>query len=75
MPGTMEGYTIYDSPLDFPGRFVVRRFEIKHGAVFPDDDPVVVADSLEAARAAVPEYMTRLARSPDDALSVVETWI
>lgn len=49
-------YPIYHSPSDFPGKFVLRRQAIMHDGDVVADGPgaEVVADSLDAVRAALP---------------------
>jgi hypothetical protein len=71
-------YTIYRSPDDHPGRFVVRRFSIVAGSTEPigDPEPMFIGSSLEAACEAIPlEADACLDRNPDDAPSIVETWV
>lgn len=77
MDPVLETYVIYFSPSDFPGMFVVQRFEIRRGEPepIPDVEPVIVAESLLAAREAIPDWMTCLARHPSDEPQIVETWI
>jgi len=70
----MDVYTIFDRPEDHPACFVVRRFEIGPGWARPRAI-VALAASLEAARAAIPPGLVRLARDPSDPPSVVETWL
>ena len=53
-------FTIYDSPADFPGRYVVREFGIVAGGddPAPDPEPIFVGPDLEAARLAVRQKRT-----------------
>ena len=51
---TLVMFTIYHNPSDYPGKFVARRCTILPGAVAMDDEPLAVADTLEAAREAIP---------------------
>jgi hypothetical protein len=63
-------FVIYEHPLDFPGHFVVRRWL--------GGDPTqdfAIADSLEAARAKVPQGMYRMPHCPGEDDVIVETWI
>jgi len=69
-------YTVYQDPLDYPGKFVVRMWAVIAG--FPDPVPAdtqSVADSLEQARAYIPADMTRIDRAPGDDLAIVESWV
>ena len=67
-------YTIYDSPTDYPGKFVVRRWEIDKGPAVPKET-LAVKDSLIEARLAVPVGLVRVDRSPGDDPVIVETWL
>lgn len=67
-------FVVYKNPSDFPGKFVVRLFNM--------DKPVhmaAVKDTLEEARAAIqqgPPFMFHnVGRSPQDDPVIVETWI
>ncbi len=48
----MEMYVVYNSPSDFPGKFVVRRrFIMNDGRDLPEKDPTFVGESyLECLR-------------------------
>lgn len=75
-----QGWTIYQNPSDYPGKHVVRRWFTRrnHGQVetMADVVPVAVADSLEAARRALPlSACARLARDPQDDPCIVEVWL
>jgi hypothetical protein len=72
----LEMFTVFYDPLDYPGRYVVRRFRILHGDAMPDAEPLTVTHSLTAARHAIPDRCdAMLIRSPEDHPSVVETWL
>jgi hypothetical protein len=66
-------WTIFWSPLDFPGWFVVRRFDIHPGEARPHQVGGLAA-SLAEAREMVPRWLHRFAPQPGDHPSVVETW-
>ena len=77
-PDTLEFYTIFQGPMDHPGKFVVRRFVCFAGAPRADKEPLAVVDTLEDARQAVLGVrgdVFRIGRNPSDKLSVVESWI
>lgn len=61
---------IYDSPEDWPGKFVARLWDMQRPTPY-----VAVADSLEELRALIPTGMMPLPRDPRDAGCIVETWI
>lgn len=63
-------WTIYASPMDCPGRFLVR--------LFIDSAPTLrswIALTIGEARSTIPQGLYRLDRSPEDHPSVVETWL
>lgn len=74
-------FTVYESPRDFPGRFVVRRWAIgprQFGDPIkakPDARPWAIADTLAGARESLPPGLSNLARNPDDDSVIVETWV
>jgi len=66
----LEIWTVYDSPIDLPGRFVARKWLM--------DQPtheLLQDKSLDGLRAKLPAGLTRLNRSPNDEHKIVETWI
>lgn len=70
----LEMFVIYNSPRDYPGKFVLRRWIIEAGISRPDDS-AIIANALETVRAAVPLGMYRLERDPQDEPQIVESWI
>ena len=66
---------IYRHPLDYPGKYVVRGQVARPGGVVADPEPVGVVDTLEEARALIPEGLVCLARSPEDQPQIVESWV
>ena len=68
----MTLFVIYQNPSDFPGKFVVRKWEEK----VADQEPTAVVETLEAAREAVPKWAHFcLKRDPKDDPCIVETWL
>lgn len=63
-------WTVYDSPEDYPGLYVARRFELDK----PTSD-VLVSNSLDVLRALLPPFLHRIPRSAGDVPCIVETWI
>lgn len=61
---------VYENPADYPGKYVARLWDLQQPTGF-----VVVADSLEEIRAAIPYGMVQLARLGKDDPAIVETWI
>lgn len=69
-------YTIYFSPSDVPGKYVVRRFRVTGSVREPViDHAAIVCDTLTEARAAIPEGLFNLGRNANDEPQIVETWI
>jgi len=69
-------FAIYWSPLDFPGKYVVRRWYVVPGN--PDPVPDVVprlTGSIDEARMMVPPGLTRIERQELDDPVLVETWV
>jgi hypothetical protein len=64
-------FAIYKNPSDYPGKYVVRRWE----GLVADRQPVIVADELKQAREAIPDHMYRLDRLEGDDPAILETWI
>lgn len=73
----MSTWTIYASPLDRPGRFVVRRFDVVRGEREPvPDEDVSVHFTLQSARNAVPRWADAcIPRTTGDDPAIVETWM
>nr|DAI56795.1 MAG TPA: hypothetical protein [Caudoviricetes sp.] len=61
---------VYENPADYPGKYVARLWDLQRPTGF-----VVVADSLEQIREAIPEGMVPFNRSGEDDPVIVETWI
>ena len=70
----LEQWTIYDRPSDDPGHFVVRRWEIR-----PNDpramEVTARTNTLEEARASLPDGLYCLGRAPTDDPAIVEVWL
>lgn len=63
-------FVLYDHPSDFPDKIVVRVFDM--------DMPtncVAVFNTLQEARAAMPEQFIRLARDPADDPVIIESYV
>jgi hypothetical protein len=69
-------FTIYESPLDYPGKFVVRGGTVASSGDYLHDTAVrAVVDSIDAARAWVPDGLYCLPRDPNDDPCIVEVWL
>ena len=70
-------WTIYESPADYVGQYVVRRTEIRRwpqAAIVVTND-MYVADSLEEARELLPPGLFCVGRQPDDDPVIAEVWL
>lgn len=67
----MEIFVIYNNPTDYPGSFVVRRFE----NLIADEVPIIVTTSLINARFAVPIDKICIARDESDDKCIIESWL
>ena len=73
--GTLNIWTVYDHPADFPHSYVARRFEVSgdNGAQ-PTGD--VMLGELSIIRASFRQAgLTRLLRHEDDETQIVECWL
>ena len=73
----MNLYTVYNSPSDYPDKFVVRRFEI----VPPKNEPVaknvvIIGNDLEEIRGALRQMgLFPIPRDETDDIKIIETWV
>lgn len=67
-------FTIYESPADYPGLFVVRESIALSGGLVAREPPIVIALSLDDARASVPWGLIRMVRADEDDPAIVEVW-
>lgn len=66
-------YVVYASPLDYPGKIVIRKWLI---AKAPEPlETIAVEDNYEEAIRALPHGLYRMIRSPTDDPCILETWI
>jgi hypothetical protein len=67
-------WTIYDHPRDSPDKFVVRAHRSGKGFTQPSDE-ATHHNTLEEARAAIPEGLVWFDRQPEDDKAILETWL
>lgn len=67
-------YVVYERPRDYPTSYVVRRHAITPQGHYATPDHTIHA-TLEEARAAVPQWMVRMVRHPNDEPQIVECWV
>jgi hypothetical protein len=75
MSDVLSSFTVYQSPRDCPGKFVVRRWVIRGGPAPVPTNDVVVCDTLDEAREFVPPGLICFPRSEGDDPTIVETWM
>lgn len=66
----LDIWVIYDSPRDFSGEFVARKWRLDQ----PTDETLRSA-TLDSLRAKLPQGLYRLDRSPQDDFRIVESWL
>lgn len=73
---TMPLFVVYENPEDFPGKYVVRLWQINRSIKKTLPTPYcVVKDTVEEARKAIPHNLYRFGRDSCDDPVVIETWI
>jgi hypothetical protein len=72
---TLQMWTVYDHPRDFPNSYVARCFDVD-GSGPRATDNIMVSPSLDALRDMLAARgLTALCRSPEDDPKIVETWL
>lgn len=67
-------FVIYDKPRDFPGKYVIRKWQVKGEKEIPLEG--YICDTLQQARSLVePLGLVRLVRCPGDDPAILEVWI
>lgn len=67
-------WVIYFDPLDYPQKWVVRRWSIGEGKVEADREAIIYT-TLQEARNSLPwQASTRLNRAPCDEKQIIEMW-
>ena len=72
---TLEMMVVYRHPTDFPDKYVVRRWTCMSSGAKADPVPLIVCNTLEEARAAIPQWMVHLERSAGDDPAILEVWL
>ena len=69
-------WVIYNNPSDFPGNFVVRRHfrVVGFKTMYAEEEPVIVTDSIDQARSAIPDTCSNKGRHDEDDPHIVEVW-
>jgi hypothetical protein len=71
----LSTWTIYHNPLDYPGMWVLRRWDVIPGGGLRPHGQACICYSLEHARAGVPEGLVCFPRNEADDPAIFETWI
>jgi hypothetical protein len=66
----MKFWCIYKHPEDYPDKYVVRRWV----GLTPDEDPLIITDTIEEARTVIPEGTIYMGQDPIDPV-IVEVYI
>jgi hypothetical protein len=75
----MRGYTIYDSPVEAPGHYVLRLWytapggKVVHGEAIATDRTEKALTTLR--RSMIEMGLVRFPRSPEDDPCIIETWL
>lgn len=69
-PKQIEIWTVYRDPIDFPGKFVVRKFLCNT----PTDEHYT-SKTIEGVREHIPAGLVKLMRQRDDDPKIVEVWL
>ena len=70
----MKNYVLYESPSDYPGKFVVREWIITRKDI-KKSKVISVSSTHEKASKSVPYNMSFLLRCEDDDPCIVGVWI
>lgn len=74
-PDTLDLWTVYDHPTDFPDGFIARLWRVGENNRPCATDRVCIGATLDAVRAQLPPGLHRMSRMPDDDSVIVETWL
>ncbi len=67
-------WTVYENPLDYPGKWALRAHYVERGGVRAASE-CAVRDSLEEIRKCVPAGLTQMQRHRDDDPAIYEVWL
>lgn len=71
----LEMWTVYDHPTDWPDGYIARKWVILPTGPHATDE-CIVATGVSAIRNRFEEMgLVKLARSPEDDPSIMETWV
>jgi hypothetical protein len=70
----LDVWTVYKHPVDYPDKYVARRFVVNPGSARATRE-MFVEDTLDQIRALIPAEYICLPRDSRDEPHIVETWI
>ena len=73
-PDILVIWTVFANPRDHPGKWVLRGFRVGRRQIQPMAD-CVVAETLDAARVALPPGVVQLGRHITDDPAIYESWV
>lgn len=73
--GSLNIWTVYERPRDFPQNYVARRSVVYTGGKLVQTAEVRIAASLDEVRARLPPGLHCMPRDPKDDPVIVEVWI
>jgi hypothetical protein len=69
-------YIVYKSPVEYPGKYIARRWIINDFNMPEGRDVVAVSDNLTVVRQAMENWgLTRIERDASDEPEIVESWV
>lgn len=76
MRNSLEMWTVYDHPRDFPNDYVARKWVVNGDGSYGPDEEVMICSELEPIRErlAASGYAC-MPRDPNDDATILETWI
>lgn len=73
--GELAVWVVYESPEDFPGKWILRRQFARPDGTVRAEGVCFVADSLAEVRRFIPPGLVNLGRRPGDVAAIREVWI
>lgn len=68
-------YGVFYNSIEYPGQFVIRRFDYSTNPPLADPKPYWIGDSYQLCREAIPAGLIPFPRQLDDDRSLIEAWI
>ncbi len=72
---SLDMWTVYDHPTDYPDHYVARKWLIKSTVAEPEPtDEILLETDLAALRMKLPPWLYCLPRQDQDDPCIIETW-